>query len=78
VLGVLGLSALLIFLRLPFYAQVKASYLLAVWVPVAVLGADGFVALGERLPPRLAFFGRTLLWGWATALFAVLAGSFLA
>jgi hypothetical protein len=70
-------SSLLLSLRLPFYAQARASYLLAALGPIAILGADGFVALDERLPASLERPGRVGLWGFALALLAVLAGSFL-
>ena len=74
----LGLSMVLISLRLPFYAQPKASYILATLVPITIFGADGLVALTEGLPPALSRAGRIVIWGWALCLFMVLAGSFLA
>ena len=77
VAGVLAASMMLISLRLPFYAQAKASYVLAGLVPFAIFGADGLVTLVERLPEGIARPGRIGLWAWAFALLLVLAGSFL-
>ncbi len=77
VAGVLLASSLLISLRLPFYAQARASYLLAALVPIALFGADGLAALDERLPEALRRPGRVVIWGFALALLIVLTASFL-
>ncbi len=77
VAGTLLVSSLLISLRLPFYAQARASYLLAAWVPIALFGADGLVAVDERLPPALQQIGRVVVWGLALTLLCVLTTSFL-
>jgi len=77
VAGALFASSLLLSLRLPFYAQARASYLLAALVPIALFAADGLCALDERLPAPLRRVGRVGLWGFALALLVVLAASFL-
>ncbi len=70
-------SSLLLSLRLPFYAQARASYLLAALVPIALFFADGLVTIDASLPPGLQRPGRAVIWGLALALLAVLAASFL-
>jgi len=77
VLCALLASSFLLSLRLPFYAQTRASYLLSAIVPIALFAADGLVAVDERLPRSWQRGGRTVLWGFAGALLLVLTGSFV-
>lgn len=70
-------SCLLLSLRLPFYAQNRASYLLAAIVPISIFAADALIGLDEALPPAGRRVGRALVFGLSLALLLVLAGSFL-
>jgi hypothetical protein len=73
----LGYSLLLITLRLPFYAQAKAPYVLAATLPLALCGAEGIAwtaerLRGDRLRPLLVAYG-----GWLGMLAGTIVLSFL-
>jgi hypothetical protein len=74
----MGLAIFGMTVRLPFYAQAKAFYGLAVTAPLAVALADGFAAaVSAATRPGWAWAG-ALLYGWAAAFAAVVALSMLA
>jgi hypothetical protein len=59
------LAFLYLTLRLPFFAQAKAAYLLAVAPALAVWFALGAAGLDRWLAGRGLLAARALLWGWA-------------
>jgi hypothetical protein len=65
-----GLAYLYLALRLAFFAQAKATYLLPLLTPIALWFALGFRALDRALAPRPAL--RSLLHGWLAAFAGVL------
>ncbi|MCH2187851.1 hypothetical protein MK280_18505 [Myxococcota bacterium] len=76
VLFVLSFSLFFITLRLPFYAQAKAPYVLAGTLPLALCCAQG-LGWGVRNIERIAGRGGLLVfWGWAGTLAAVVVWAF--
>jgi len=76
-LFVLSFSLLFITLRLPFYAQAKAPYVLAATLPLAICAAEGVAwwprqPLAERATPALAVYV-----GWLGTLASVIVIAFL-
>jgi 4-amino-4-deoxy-L-arabinose transferase-like glycosyltransferase len=67
---VLGLAYLYLVLRMAFFAQAKATYLLPLLTPLALWFALGFRALDLRLAPLP--LARAALHGWLAAFAAVL------
>jgi hypothetical protein len=70
-------ALLAITLRLPYYAQAKAFYVLSAIVPLALVAALGLAWLPERLIGRRWLPLRMLYSGWLCTLAAVLVLSFL-
>jgi len=75
---VLSFSLLLITLRLPFYAQAKAPYVLATALPLALCAAEGLGWLPRRLAETGARPWLALYFGWLATLACVIGLSFLA
>jgi hypothetical protein len=71
-----GLAVLVMTLRLPFYAQAKASYALSVVAPTAVAGAYAFARLQRWLAASKQPWLVVLLHAWAGALAIVLGVTF--
>lgn len=74
---VLSFSLLLITLRLPFYAQAKAPYVLATGLPLALCAADGLGWLPRRLADTPSRPWLALYFGWLATLACVIGLSFL-
>ncbi|MDG2051637.1 MAG: hypothetical protein P8M78_15890 [Myxococcota bacterium] len=76
VIFVLSFSLFFITLRLPFYAQAKAPYVLAGTLPLALCCAQG-LGVAKRCVERVAGrAGLVVLWGWAGTLVAVVVLAF--
>lgn len=63
-------------LRLPFYAQTKSAYLLAVAAPLSLALARGFVVADRRLDQPGLRWMRWLLHGWGAAFVAAIVLAF--
>jgi hypothetical protein len=75
---VLSFSLLLITLRLPFYAQAKAPYVLATTLPLALCAADGLGWLPRRLVADASSRPWVALYfGWLATLACMIGLSFL-
>jgi 4-amino-4-deoxy-L-arabinose transferase-like glycosyltransferase len=61
---VMGFAVFWMTLRLPYYAQAKAFYALAMVGPLALTFAEGFAAVRERLERHGAPWLGALLYGW--------------
>jgi len=73
----LSYSLFFINLRLPFYAQAKAFYVLAALVPLSLVAAVGLAWIPERLvDPRLEPI-RAVYFGWLGTLGCVIVASFI-
>jgi hypothetical protein len=73
----LSYSLFFINLRLPFYAQAKAFYVLAALVPLSLVAAVGLAWIPERLAdPRLEPI-RAVYFGWLGTLGCVIVASFI-
>jgi len=62
----LAVAFLYLTLRLPFFAQAKAAYLLAIAPALAAWFALGAAGLDRWLADRRLLAARALLWGWAS------------
>lgn len=74
---VLSFSLLLITLRLPFYAQAKAPYVLATTLPLALCAAEGLAWLPRRLAATAARPWLAPYFAWLATLAGVIVLSFL-
>jgi len=74
---VLSYSLLLITLRLPFYAQAKAPYVLATTLPLALCAAEGLGWLPRRLAATSARAWLAPYFAWLATLAGVIVLSFL-
>jgi len=63
-------------LRLPFYAQAKTSYALAITAPLALAGAWGLLWIHRRLDQPGLRWARVLFHAWAAAFVAALVCAF--
>lgn len=77
VLFVLSFSLLFITLRLPFYAQAKAPYILAATLPLALCAAEGLSWLPRRLTSTPSRPWLAVYLGWLGTLAAVIVVAFL-
>lgn len=76
-LVVLSFSLLFITLRLPFYAQAKAPYVLAATLPLSLCAAEGLAWLPQRLlDTRAALPALALYGGWLGTLGGVIVLAF--
>ncbi len=75
---VLSFSLMLISLRLPFYAQAKAPYVLATTLPFALCAAEGLGWLPRRFNHSTSRPWVALYFGWLATLACVIGLSFLA
>lgn len=73
----LSFALLSITLRLPYYAQAKAFYVLSAIVPLSVVAALGLAWVPERLTAPRWIAVRLLYWGWLGTLAGALGLSFL-
>jgi hypothetical protein len=69
---------MLISLRLPFYAQAKAPYVLASTLPFALCAAEGLGWLPRRFAHSKSRPWIALYFGWLATLACVIGLSFLA
>ncbi|MAJ58597.1 MAG: hypothetical protein CBC48_00855 [bacterium TMED88] len=76
VLFVLSFSLFFITLRLPFYAQAKAPYVLAGTLPLALCCAQGLGWGTQRIERFAGRGGLVVFWGWAGMLAAVVVLAF--
>ena len=63
-------------LRLPFYAQAKSSYALAITAPLALAGARGLLFAHQRLGQPGLRWAQVLFHAWAAAFVAGLVLAF--
>jgi hypothetical protein len=77
VLFLLSFSLFLISIRLPFYAQSRAPYVLAATVPLAIVLCEGLARVPEWLGGARRPIVVALYWGWVGTLFSVIAISFI-
>lgn len=73
----LGFSLLSISLRLPFYAQAKASYVLAAVLPLSLVAAEGLALPVGWLANGRTIVVRALYWSWLGTLASVIVLSFI-
>ena len=78
VLFVLAFSLLFITIRLPFYAQAKAPYILAGTLPLALCAAQGLSAFPRKMSPQTATPWLSLYWGWVGTLAGIIVIAFAA
>ncbi len=71
-----GFAVFFINMRLPFYAQAKTSYALAVSAPLALAGAQGLLWIHDRLGQPGLRWARVLFHAWAAAFVAALVWAF--
>ena len=76
VLFVLSFSLFFITLRLPFYAQAKAPYVLAGTLPLALCCAQGLEWGMRKIEGIAGRGGLAVFWGWAGMLAAVVVLAF--
>ena len=76
VLFILSFSLFFITLRLPFYAQAKAPYVLAGTLPLALCCAQGLAWALRRIEDIAGRSGLVVFWGWAGMLAAVVVLAF--
>jgi hypothetical protein len=70
-LFVMGFALVRVVISLPYYAQAKAFYAIAVIAPLSLVAAIGFTSVARWLAdPRWAFL-RPLYFGWIATLFGV-------
>ena len=76
-LFLLSFSLLMISFRLPFYAQVKAFYVLASVLPLSLVSAEGLAWIPEQLTAPSQRPLRAIYFGFLGTLGGVIVGSFL-
>jgi hypothetical protein len=76
-LSILVFSLFFITLRLPFYAQVKAPYVLAAVLPLSIVSAEGLAWLPRQLTGPHFTIVRVAYAGWLTTLAGTIVLAFL-
>ncbi len=76
-LCLLAFSLFYITLRLPFYAQARAPYVLSGILPLAIVGSAGLAYVPERLRSERFRIARALYYGWLGTLGTTITVAFL-